>query len=1182
MTFIDINSIFTTLLEHAVQISPKVLAPCPICQIEQREANPTYFTYEECEKKSLTEESVTCSEGHEVPICELVPEVTLQNLNSKLIDFSQVVLNDKIGQGGFACVFKASYRNTDVAVKVLIPQTEEAKVMQQYREFRSEVGTMVQLDHPNIMALKGFSLNPPTMVLELILCGDLSHFLNDKPHTPLDWLLRLRIAMDMALGLSYLHAYTPTILHLDFKTPNVMLRSLAWDSKGPVAKICDFGVSKQLLGGIELKGQQAHVRDVANPSWLAPEVLLGQTRGAAVDIYAYGIILWELLCREHPWPDYTYTSDHEKDIISGVRPTIPTDCPDDYSALIKACWGHDPKSRPTAASIVEVFLPRITKAQAPELAIFQADQEITSRKSRVIPRTIPTIRSQSALSTRARPKLLSAQSVGWKKTATQTIRIRWQHHVTEKEEKLDCTYLKQLYHRLFIMPYPASMTMVNLLSEAEAYAQGYAIYNLTGKTYDYTIYSGQVFEYALSEGVPSFGLLNDCIASAVSHIQSGVPVILHDVDMSTGASVLVCAGIFAKLNISQSPHAAVTQVTKALERKSTLQPDHTRFLGYLFQQPIPNRPQLHLHKITWNHVPNFKFTGGCDPHYHVATGDKKFFFRKNLKGQKGQKVIDFFTKDILCSSDSLNIEFFHKDFSKPMFHIALNLAYEKRHDTIVFRKKDIPQACSDTKHFHNDFQIELHFLTSSQLNATLLPNAVKGVTDEWEVLQSHPLSELSYQQVVTSWDLFKADSKLFSSFFVTLWKTWGAADKLALHLDDTLGLQRKGKFILSKVEVLLKIAAMNSDVSHLLYSAGVCHYIWKIPPSAYKTFATSFCSSLQQTFPEATPELIEAWKALILHASHKMDRAFNYTKGDSFQVTVYKGKWKPTTLVVHADCIVYNKGRKKVSLKRDWSLDDIPNPSIPEADYMFHMVCGNDILHFATQSKKDLIDLKSKIEKRSGTYKLRDEIEKLNGNSLSFWSSEKDYSVSEMSSPRGSVSHDTSSVERSSADYNDSEDEGNDSNPNPFSLLNQVVHIDPDLPLCAICKKNVTKDQTCLTLSAGVMVHHTCMHCERCGVTFLEGCESVLQGGRVLCAKCDEDFYPACVECGKAVKDTGINEGAMFWHGDCFKCSRCTKPITLKEKDDKTIDGEVVTCKSCRTPMRGLVRTQSVVLTSGT
>lgn len=108
-------------------------------------------------------------------------------------------------------------------------------------------------------------------------------------------------------------------------------------------------------------------------------------------------------------------------------------------------------------------------------------------------------------------------------------------------------------------------------------------------------------------------------------------------------------------------------------------------------------------------------------------------------------------------------------------------------------------------------------------------------------------------------------------------------------------------------------------------ACSVCHYIWKIPPSAYKTFASAFCSSLQQTFPDtATPELIEAWRALILHASHKMDKAFNYTKGlrshlrsrlsligDSFQVSVFKGKWKPTTLVVHTDSIVY-------SMLRSW------------------------------------------------------------------------------------------------------------------------------------------------------------------------------------------------------------------------------------------------------------------------
>jgi hypothetical protein len=103
---------------------------------------------------------------------------------------------------------------------------------------------------------------------------------------------------------------------------------------------------------------------------------------------------------------------------------------------------------------------------------------------------------------------------------------------------------------------------------------------------------------------------------------------------------------------------------------------------------------------------------------------------------------------------------------------------------------------------------------------------------------------------------------------------------------------------------------------------------------------------------------------------------------------------------------------------------------------------------------------------------------------------------------------------------------------------------DLNLPVCTVCKKNVTPDQTSLTvrfflggpvkefrnnfplwiffgnffqITVGVIVHHTCMHCELCGDSFSGEAQSILRGGKVICSFCDTDLNPKCIVCEKYV-----------------------------------------------------------------
>lgn len=98
--------------------------------------------------------------------------------------------------------------------------------------------------------------------------------------------------------------------------------------------VADLGLAKELVTE-SFKGTRAADRAVANPTWLAPEILSGKSFGLPSDVYAYGIMLWELLVREHPYESYQFDSDKEAAVINGIRPPIAETCPQQYATLMK-------------------------------------------------------------------------------------------------------------------------------------------------------------------------------------------------------------------------------------------------------------------------------------------------------------------------------------------------------------------------------------------------------------------------------------------------------------------------------------------------------------------------------------------------------------------------------------------------------------------------------------------------------------------------------------------------------------------------------------------------------------------------------------------------------------------------------------------------------------------------------
>ncbi|KAL6133514.1 hypothetical protein ACLB2K_065749 [Fragaria x ananassa] len=192
--------------------------------------------------------------------------------------------NRILGSGGFGEVYKGELEDgTTVAVK-------SAKVgnIKSTEQVLNEVGILSQVNHKNLVRLLGYCVEAeqPLMLYEYISNGTLSEHLHGKISTFLEWKTRLRIALQTAEALGYLHsaAHTP-IYHRDVKSTNILL-----DDEFN-AKIADFGLSRLARPGL------SHVSTCAQGTlgYLDPEYYRNYQLTDKSDVYSYGVVLLELL-----------------------------------------------------------------------------------------------------------------------------------------------------------------------------------------------------------------------------------------------------------------------------------------------------------------------------------------------------------------------------------------------------------------------------------------------------------------------------------------------------------------------------------------------------------------------------------------------------------------------------------------------------------------------------------------------------------------------------------------------------------------------------------------------------------------------------------------------------------------------------------------------------------------------
>ncbi|KAH9756175.1 protein kinase domain-containing protein [Citrus sinensis] len=268
------------------------------------------------------------------------------------ISWDELHVKERVGAGSFGTVHRAEWHGSDVAVKVL---TVQDFLDDQLKEFLREVAIMKRVRHPNVVLFMGAVTKRPhlSIVTEYLPRGSLYRLI----HRPaagemMDQRRRLRMALDVAKGINYLHNLNPPILHWDLKSPNLLV------DKNWTVKVCDFGLSRFKANTFISSKSVA-----GTPEWMAPEFLRGEPSNEKSDVYSFGVILWELVTMQQPWNGLSPAQVVGAVAFQNRRLAIPQNTSPVLASLMESCWADDPAQRPSFANIVE-SLKKLLKSPA--------------------------------------------------------------------------------------------------------------------------------------------------------------------------------------------------------------------------------------------------------------------------------------------------------------------------------------------------------------------------------------------------------------------------------------------------------------------------------------------------------------------------------------------------------------------------------------------------------------------------------------------------------------------------------------------------------------------------------------------------------------------------------------------------------------------------------------------------
>jgi serine/threonine-protein kinase len=267
-------------------------------------------------RRSATNMTLSASHTADLERATPLPEEPVDSILGRALAGGKLLMETLIGRGGVGAVYKARHRELRMPVAVKVLHESFQHDIDFCRRFYAEALAASRLDHPNITRVIDFGQEPDGLLylaMEFLAGVELRALINDEGVLPTQRIAE--VMMQTCAGLS--HAHARGIVHRDIKPENLVIVP-GQDDDGQaieLVKVCDFGIAQhRALPGAE------HVAGVlaGTPEYMSPEQCRGDDLDARSDVYACGIVLYELATGQVP-----FTAERPQSILNKHQFTPP-------------------------------------------------------------------------------------------------------------------------------------------------------------------------------------------------------------------------------------------------------------------------------------------------------------------------------------------------------------------------------------------------------------------------------------------------------------------------------------------------------------------------------------------------------------------------------------------------------------------------------------------------------------------------------------------------------------------------------------------------------------------------------------------------------------------------------------------------------------------------------------------
>ncbi|XP_024542700.1 serine/threonine-protein kinase HT1-like [Selaginella moellendorffii] len=332
---VELVSVYLFQLAPSTSVRSKIAEAYNSCLMRQN-SNSMLEEAGRNDRKALMALAMSQEPGSLTTESEQAKEILCSMLlgNKSVINHKELKLTTHLGQGGFGTVYEAIWLGHKFAVKVF-PQGDKS--------FAKELAVLEADKHPNVLHIAGHSFDEEkqrySLVMEKMDMDLANYVLKKKNSLPL--LSIVAVMLQVATGMAWLHS--KNIIHRDLKPQNILVGEE--DNDLVSIRIADFGVSRPNF----ISSQIEAVSIQGTRNFMAPEVWSSERYTKKADVYSYGMLIYQLVTGNVPFED---GMDMEQ-VLRGKRPEIPATCPEFLSQLMRECWSHDAKERPSFSDICE-------------------------------------------------------------------------------------------------------------------------------------------------------------------------------------------------------------------------------------------------------------------------------------------------------------------------------------------------------------------------------------------------------------------------------------------------------------------------------------------------------------------------------------------------------------------------------------------------------------------------------------------------------------------------------------------------------------------------------------------------------------------------------------------------------------------------------------------------------------